>query len=90
MEYINRREVGAKEKEKPFYAKHTAQSIDKYSARWTKVLRYIWRTADRDDRPKYRLTDRQRRSLSEFKQLARGDSEEESASRRQSTGRVKK
>jgi superfamily II DNA helicase RecQ len=77
LEHINRREVGSKDKEKRFYARHTAQSIDKYSARWSQVLRYIWRTAEKEERPKYRLTERQRRSLDSFKTLARRDGEDE-------------
>ncbi|KAK5109835.1 hypothetical protein LTR85_002040 [Meristemomyces frigidus] len=89
LEHINRREVGSKDREKPFYAKHTAQSIEKYSGRWTKMLRYIWRTADRENRPKYRLNDRQRRSLAELKKLARRERERGAGARRVSTGREK-
>ncbi|KAK3617752.1 hypothetical protein LTR22_026629 [Elasticomyces elasticus] len=77
LEHINRREVGSKDKEKRFYARHTAQSIDKYSARWSQILRYIWRTADKEERPKYRLTERQRQSLDRFKTLARRESASE-------------
>ncbi|KAK4887937.1 hypothetical protein LTR49_028913, partial [Elasticomyces elasticus] len=81
LEHINRREVGSKDKEKRFYARHTAQSIDKYSARWSQILRYIWRTADKGERPKYRLTARQRSSLDIFKMLARREGEDEQGER---------
>ena len=87
LEHINRREVGAWDKERPFYAKHTAQSIDKYSARWTKLLRYIWRTADKESRPKYRLTDRQHQVLGEFKRLARREGDGRVGVGRASVGR---
>ncbi|TIA28291.1 hypothetical protein D6C78_10812 [Aureobasidium pullulans] len=73
LEYVNRREVGESKNEKPFYAKHKADSMRKYMDVWVKILRYIWRSSSRakDDRPPYTLTQDQEEHLARMKKLAR-------------------
>ena len=39
--YINRREPGASNNERPFYSKHRPDTIRKYCAVWTKMLYYL-------------------------------------------------
>ena len=41
MEYVNRREVGAANNEKPFYGEQQVKTVKKYSEHWVKILRYI-------------------------------------------------
>jgi hypothetical protein len=41
LEFVNRREVREGKNERPFYAKHKANTIKKYTAIWIKMLRYI-------------------------------------------------
>jgi hypothetical protein len=45
LEFVNRREVGEGKNERPFYAKHKAKTMKKYTAIWVKMLRYIWRSS---------------------------------------------
>ena len=56
---VNRRENGAPSNDRPFYGKQKVKTIRKYADVFVKILRYIWRTADIAERPKYRLTDSQ-------------------------------
>ena len=51
---------------KAFDGSRKPRSIKKYTEVWLKILRYIWRTAAKENRPKYTLTDRQRGCLSEL------------------------
>lgn len=71
--FVNRREVGEGKNERPFYAKHKAKTMKKYTAIWIKILRYIWRSSSRgeEDRPSYRLTRQQEQELGKMKQLTR-------------------
>ncbi|KAK5108485.1 hypothetical protein LTR85_004580 [Meristemomyces frigidus] len=48
-----------------------------------------WRTADEENRPKYGLNDRQRRSLAELKKLAKREEDRRAGARRVPTGREK-
>ncbi|KAF2176498.1 hypothetical protein K469DRAFT_813099 [Zopfia rhizophila CBS 207.26] len=44
MNYINRREMGSETNEKPFNARQTGKTMERYSSRWLEVIRYILRT----------------------------------------------
>ena len=73
LEFVNRREVGEGKNEKPFYAKHKAKTMKRYTAIWVKMLRYIWRSSSQAeaDRPSYRLTRQQEQRLERIKQLSK-------------------
>lgn len=73
LEFVNRREVGEGKNEKAFYARQKANTIRRYTAVWSKMLRYIWRSSSKaeEDRPKYRLTREQEHQLGLMKELAR-------------------
>jgi hypothetical protein len=73
LEFVNRREVGEGKNERPFYARHKANTMKKYTAIWIKMLRYIWRSSSKvkEDRPSYRLTRKQEQELERLKQLTR-------------------
>jgi hypothetical protein len=57
LHYVNRRENGAPNNNKPFYSKQKVKTIRKYANVFTQILRYIWRTAEMSERPRYRLMD---------------------------------
>ncbi|KAK3615709.1 hypothetical protein LTR56_026428 [Elasticomyces elasticus] len=63
LEFVNGRETGAVNNENPFYAEQQVETAKKYTEHWVKILRYIWRTAEWKERPKYRLTDAQKKRL---------------------------
>ena len=44
MTFIERRETGAANNEKPFNALQTAKTMKKYSGYWVSVICYVWRT----------------------------------------------
>jgi hypothetical protein len=69
---INRRENGAPNNDKPFYGKQKIKTIRKYANVFTQILRYIWRTADMPERPKYRLTAAQKQTLARLQHAASG------------------
>jgi hypothetical protein len=73
LEFVNRREVREGKNKKPFYAKHKANTIRKYTAIWVKMLRYIWKSSSKaeKDRPSYRLKRQQEQGLKRIKQLTR-------------------
>lgn len=71
LEYVNRRETGQNNSERPFYSKQKVSTMKKYIDVWLKMLRYIWRTAGKKRRPPYRLTDKQERCLRVLKSIAR-------------------
>ena len=48
LEFVNRRETGESRNEKPFYGNQKVKTIRKYSRVWIKILRYIWRTGQRE------------------------------------------
>ena len=77
LESANRRETGATSNERPFYAGQQVKTIRKYSDSWVKILRYIWRTADRAERPKYYFTQRQSECLTHLQSVARPDDEDD-------------
>ena len=72
LEYVNRREAGAPNSDKPFYGKQKVQTLQKYADRWVKILRYLWRTAEKakEERPDYRMTQRQTEALAHLKAVA--------------------
>jgi superfamily II DNA helicase RecQ len=70
MEYVNRRETGAPDSNRPFYGKQKVQTIRKYSSHFVRVLRYIWRTEDITRRPEYCLTSTQEEVLVELRRQA--------------------
>lgn len=39
--------------ENPFYGEQQVGTIRKYSGHWTKIWRYIWRTAGKPGKPDY-------------------------------------
>ncbi|KAK4934443.1 hypothetical protein LTR10_024294 [Elasticomyces elasticus] len=63
LQYVNRREPGQKNSEKPFYGRQMGKTIRKYVKYWYCDLCYVWRTYDDDLAPIYRLTTRQKRCL---------------------------
>ena len=73
LEYINRRETGEKDNERPFYARHKVKTVKKYRTVWVKMMRFIWRTTEweEDKRPKYALTEMQKNGLEVIKAKAR-------------------
>ena len=73
LEYIDRPEFGGRPDWRPFYAKHKVETIRKYVVVWVKVLRFIWRTIDVDEkeRPRYGMTSRQIETFEEMRQLSR-------------------
>ena len=54
--YVNRRETGAVSNERPFYSKHSPDTIRKYCSIWTKMLCYLWHSQEWEERPAYTLT----------------------------------
>ena len=80
LEYINRRETGESKNEKPFYAKQKVATIKKYSQVWVKILRYIWRTADREKKPSYVLTSKQEKCLRKTQRIGKRMASEDSTS----------
>jgi hypothetical protein len=69
---VNRRESGAPSNDRLFYGKQKVKTIRKYANVFTKILQYIWRTADIANRPRYRLTDNQQQALTELRCVASG------------------
>jgi len=41
LEYVNRRECGAENNEKPFYGEQQVKTVRKYTGHWVKILRYV-------------------------------------------------
>ena len=71
LRYVNRRETGEKNNEKPFYGYHKVNTIRKYSRVWVRVFCYLWRTHEMTtNRPEYKLTGRQLHCLQQVKQIA--------------------
>ena len=68
---INRREVGGTTNDRPFYGKQQVKTVRKYAHVFVKILRYVWRTADMAERPRYRLTSAQRQALTRLRDAAR-------------------
>jgi hypothetical protein len=69
---VNRRENGAPNNDRPFYGKQKVKTIRKYANVFTQILRYIWRTADMPERPKYRLTEAQKQALAQLQHAVSG------------------
>jgi superfamily II DNA helicase RecQ len=92
LEYVNRKEAAGDQSMKAFDGSRKPRSIKKYTEVWLKVLRYIWRTAAKENRPKYTLTDRQRGCLSELHAATREEieAEEEWGSRQGNGGRKRR
>lgn len=59
LEFINRRETGARTNEVPFYSTQKVRTVRKYSQKLVIVLRYLWRTYERTGIPPYKLTAKQ-------------------------------
>ncbi|KAK1046048.1 hypothetical protein LTR74_018028 [Friedmanniomyces endolithicus] len=70
LEFVNRRETGGVNNEKPFYTEQQVKTVKKYTEHWVKILRYIWRTAEWKTRPKYRLTNVQKKRLERLRVMA--------------------
>lgn len=81
--YVNRRETGEADNERPFYAKQKVNTIRKYTDVWLKILRYIQRTSDwvEEKRLGYVLTSRQERYLRIIKKTARSIENKEQGDR---------
>lgn len=56
LEYVNRKEAAGDQSMKAFEGNRKPSSVKKYTEVWLKILRYIWRTAAKENRPKYKLT----------------------------------
>jgi hypothetical protein len=69
---VNRRENGTPNNDKPFDGKKKVKTIRKYANVFRQILRYIWRTAEMSERPKYRLTDVQQQALAQLQYAASG------------------
>lgn len=69
---VNRRKNGVPNNDKPFYGKQKVKTIRKYANVFTQILRYIWRTAEMSERPKYRLSAAQRQALTRLQYAASG------------------
>ena len=69
LEFVNRRETGQVNNEKPFYGHQSRQTIQIYCRYFTRILCYIWRTHDdTEPSPPYRLTTRQQRCLRDLEE----------------------
>ena len=93
MHYINRRDIGGPSNEKPFNARQTGKTMEKYSQRWVEIIRYIWRTHKLDEvpptrpgqeetsvqghKPAYRLTGRQQMALHAVQTMVGPDEQDE-------------
>jgi len=77
LEFINRRETGAKTNQVPFYSKQKVPTVRKYSQRLVIILRYLWRTYARAKRPPYKLTDKQQTYMQMLQQAARAGNPQE-------------
>ena len=72
LQFVNRRETGQKNNEKPFYGRQMGKTIRKYRKHWVRILCYIWRTYDDvDPKPAYRLTVQQSRRLHSLRDAVR-------------------
>jgi hypothetical protein len=69
---VNRRENGTPNNDKPFYGKQGIKTTRKYANLFMQISRYIWRTADVPERPKYRLTKGQKQALARLQHAASG------------------
>ncbi|KAL9628824.1 MAG: hypothetical protein Q9204_005638 [Flavoplaca sp. TL-2023a] len=76
LESVNRRETGTESNDRPFYAGQQVKTIRKYSNVLVEILRYIWRTASEKDRPKYEMTERQRKCLQKVRDVTAPGSRE--------------
>jgi len=81
--YVNRRETGEADNERPFYVKQKVNTIRKYTDVWLKILRYIWRTSDWVEKKRlgYELTSSQDRYLRIIKKTARSIESKEQGDR---------
>ncbi|KAK4962768.1 hypothetical protein LTR10_000395 [Elasticomyces elasticus] len=72
LEYVNRGEAGEPNSDRPFHGKQMVKTLQKYADRWVKMLRYLWRTAEKgeDERPNYRMTQRQQGAVKCLKEAA--------------------
>lgn len=68
--YINRKETGSDNIERPFYSKHKPQTIKKYSSVWVKMLCYLWHSQEWEERPPYQFTATQTEAFQELKRCA--------------------
>jgi hypothetical protein len=86
MMYINRREMGSKDGEKPFNAGQTKSTMVKYSNVWLEIISYVWRThelpvvrpSDSEDevegkRPPYRITPKQEQCIKKIRRIVGRD-----------------
>ncbi len=70
LESANQRETGADSNERPFYAGHQKKTVRKYSDVFVSKLRYLWRTAQQETKPKYFMTKRQSQCLERLRDVA--------------------
>ncbi|KAK5011345.1 hypothetical protein LTR28_003772, partial [Elasticomyces elasticus] len=69
LQYLNRRETGQKNNEKPFYGRQMGKTLRKYVKHWYRILCYVWRTHEDDNpTPPYRLTTQEKRCLHVFRE----------------------
>jgi superfamily II DNA helicase RecQ len=79
LEFVNRREAGARNNEMPFYAKQKVQTIQRYSQRFIVILRYLWRSYDKKERPPYKLTGTQDMHMWILQETARSTAPDQTA-----------
>ena len=56
LSFINRKETGAEDNNKPFNGALGTAIVNDYSRFWFKILTYIWNTRDLPDKPLYTLS----------------------------------
>lgn len=77
LEFINRRETGARTNEVPFYSEQKVATVRKYSQRLVMVLRYLWRTHAAKKRPAYKLMGKQYMRMRILQKAARSSDPED-------------
>ena len=73
LQSVNRRETGAESNERPLYTGQQVKTIRKCSDSWVHILRFLWRTAMRSERPKYEMTERQSWCLTKLREVTAPD-----------------
>ena len=60
LQQVARTETGGSVRDfREFYSQQNVKTLRNYMAVWVELLRYIWRTVDRAERPGYRITEEQ-------------------------------
>jgi superfamily II DNA helicase RecQ len=69
LQQVARAETGGSVRDfREFYSQQNVKTLRGYMTVWVELLRYIWRTADRAERPEYRITEEQSIHLQRLQQ----------------------